>query len=254
MFAEERKLKIIELLKEKKKLTVPELSEYFKVSSATIRGDLNELEASNLAIRTHGGAILKTKSGFELTSKQKEVSNQEAKIAISHLALNYIEEHDTIILDSGTTTLELAKLLYKRKDLTVVTNDIKIASILDDFDGIEVVLLGGIVRKGFNCTIGNHSFHLLRELSVDKAFMGCNSFSLEKGASTPNILHSEVKREMISISGKTLLLVDSTKFGKKSFARFAPLDKIDIILTDTISKKSKIQLEQDGISVISAVK
>ncbi|MCK5702268.1 MAG: DeoR/GlpR transcriptional regulator [Cyclobacteriaceae bacterium] len=253
MFAEERKIKIIELLKEKKKITVPELCEYFKVSSATIRGDLNELEKSNLAIRTHGGAILKTKAGFELTSKQKQVSNQKAKIVISHLALNYIEDHDTIILDSGTTTLELAKLLYKRIDLTVVTNDINIASVLDDFEGIEVVVLGGVLRKGFNCTIGNNSHQQLRELSVDKAFMACNSFSMEKGASTPNILHSEVKREMISISSKTFLLVDSTKFGKKSFSQFAPLDKIDIIITDTISKKSKIQLEQDSISVISVV-
>ena len=250
MFAEERKIKIIEILKEKKKITVPELSECFKVSRSTIRGDLNELENSNLVVRTHGGAILKNKKSFELNSKQKETSNQEAKIVIAHLALKYIEESDTIILDSGTTTLELAKLLYQFKNITVVTNDIKIASILDDYENIKVILLGGIVRQGFNCTIGNSSYELLKRLKVDKAFMCCNSFSVDRGASTPDLQHAEVKMEMISSSLKTILLVDSSKFEKNSFVQFATLDRIDVIITEAISQADKMLLEQSEVGLI----
>ena len=130
LFAEERKGQILELLRQKSKLLVPELCDYFDVSPATIRNDLRDLENERKLKRTHGGAISLEKTSFELDSRHKEIRNMEQKRQIAACAAKLIEDGDTIILDTGTTTLELAKCLSGKRDLTIVLNDIEIASLL----------------------------------------------------------------------------------------------------------------------------
>ncbi len=250
LFAEERKINIVEYIQKNKKATVPELCTFFDVSSATIRNDLRELENAGLILRTHGGAMVKSKTGFELTDKQKQSQSYNEKKRIGELALELIENGDTIILDTGTTTCELAKLLHTKTNINVVTNDYNIASILEDFTSVEVILMGGIVRKGFHCTVGIAGREMLSTLSVDKAFMGANSFSFEKGASTPDITHAETKKAMISITTKTILLCDSTKWGKNSFAHFLHAEALDVFVTDSISDINKRKLEELGVEVI----
>lgn len=254
MFAEERKLKILEFIEEYKKATVSQLCEHFTVSSATIRNDLRDLESANLLIRTHGGAMAKSKIGFELDSSQKKVRNLDKKQKIAEAAINLIEDGDTIILDTGTTTIELAKLLHRKRDITVVTNDLGITLLLEDVDSVNIVLMGGIVRKHFHCTVtyGTTGKDTLSGLNVDNAFMGVNSFCMKKGAMTPDICQAETKKLMISIAANVILLCHSTKFGNTSFAQFATLDQIDTIITENIDAKDFRKLEDSGIDVIVA--
>jgi len=250
IFAEERKIKILEIIKSRKKITVPELCEIFEVSGATIRNDLRELQKSGALTRTHGGAIEKVQTGFELKSNQRQVQNLPQKKAVAELALNLINDGDKIIIDTGTTTLELAKLLHEKQNLTVLTNDITIAGILEDFDSVEIFVLGGFLRKHFHCTISVPGQFIYTGLTVDKAFMGANSLSLVKGATTPDIGQAETKKALIKMANKVILLCDNSKMEQVSFAQFATLEDIDTIVTNDIDIDRKKQFEEQGIEII----
>jgi DeoR family transcriptional regulator, fructose operon transcriptional repressor len=253
MFVEERKQKILEHIADKRKATVLELCERFKVSSATIRNDLRDLEGAGLLVRTHGGAMVKSKTGLETDMSSRGIENLEAKRKIAELAIQLIDDGDTVVLDTGTTVLELARLLGSKRDITVVTNDLAIGLLLEDMESVRIVVMGGVVRKRFHCTVSpdTSSKELLAGLTVDKAFMGLNSFSLEKGASTPDLSHAEMKKRMMSIAAKVVLLFDASKIGRNSFARFAALDEIDSVVTDTIAESDRRTLEENGIEVLS---
>jgi DeoR family fructose operon transcriptional repressor len=252
LFAEERKQKILDIVKQSEKVTVDQLCALFNVSSSTIRNDLRELENLNLLRRTHGGAI-KSKAGYELDTKTKEGQNQNEKGKIGDFALNMIDDGDTILLDTGTTTMELAKRLSVKDSLTVVTNDIQIAGCLENFENINIIFIGGVIRKKYHCTVGTWGSKMLSEITVDKAFMGANGISTKKGASTPDIYHAEIKRSMISIANKIILLCDSSKVGRNSFVQFAGLQQIDTIITDEgIDKDDKVDFESNGIEVLIA--
>ena len=252
LFVEERKMKILEFIEEHRKATVIELCQQFKVSSATIRNDLRDLETAGLLIRTHGGAMVRTKTGLEPDMSLRKVQNLEEKRRIAEAALRLVEDGDTIILDTGTTTYELARLLGEKRNLTVVTNDLPIALLLEDFESVRVVLVGGMVRKKFHCTVASSfsGMNALSDLTVDKAFMAANGFSLEKGASTPDLNHSETKKLMISIAARVILLFDSSKMGRNSFAIFAPPDRIDAVVTDSLHEEERRQMEESGIEPI----
>lgn len=236
LFAEERRSEIVRLAALKGKVLVPELAEYFGVSAATIRGDLRELEQSGFVRRTHGGAMVQDvfRAGFEPDHKGKVVRQSGQKRAIALKALEFVEDGDILILDTGTTTLEMARLLAGRRNVTVVVNDLEIAACLEACDGITVVLIGGSLRKQFQCTVGPFAVDLLSELNVDKAFMATNSLSLEKGCTTPDIAQAEVKKAMIGVSAQTILLCDSSKWERNAFVQFAPLPLLDLIITDSL--------------------
>jgi DeoR family fructose operon transcriptional repressor len=252
LFVEERKQKILEHIATHRKATVVELCDLFRVSSATIRNDLRDLEAEGLLVRTHGGAMTKSKTGLEQDMIARGVQNLDAKRSIAEAAVRMVEDGDMIVLDTGSTVLELARRLDRKRDITVVTNDLAIASLLEDHESVKIVFLGGTVRKRFHCTLFHDlaSRGLLEGLTVDKAFMGLNSFSLEKGASTPDIGHAETKKLMITIAAKVVLLFDSSKMGRNSFAQFAAIDEVDSIITDAISETDRKALEDTGIEVI----
>lgn len=252
MFAEERKLKIIDLLNQNKKVTVTELVRLFNVSSATIRSDLRELNDKGQIIRTHGGAIAETGAGYEPDTAQKRDLNLAAKQQIAQIAIGLINPGDTVIFDTGTTTLELARLLTQRQRITAVTNDLEIARVLEEMRSISVVMLGGELRKNFHCTVGAAGIDMLDRLSVDKAFMGTNSLSLSKGASTPNIQQAEIKKAMIASAQKVILLCSRRKLGKDSFVHFASLDQIDTLITESIDDSEKFEFEERGVEVLTA--
>ena len=251
MFAEERKLKIIDILNQNKKVTVTELVHLFNVSSATIRSDLRELNNKGQIIRTHGGAIIESGAGFEPHTEQKRDLNLAAKQQIARLAVDLINDGDTVIFDTGTTTLEFAKLLNQRRRVKAVTNDFEIARVLEEMNSIGVLMLGGEVRKKFHCTVGAAGIEMLAQLSVDKAFMGTNSLSISKGASTPNIQQAETKKAMITSAKKVILLCSSRKLGRDSFAHFASLDQIDTLVVEQIDDNEKFKFEERGVEVLT---
>jgi DeoR family transcriptional regulator, fructose operon transcriptional repressor len=254
VFVEERKQAIADYVLTKRKATVAELCMRFDVSSATIRNDLRDLEQNGALIRTHGGAIVQEKARYEPEAKEKEIHHSNEKKLIAALALTKIEDGDTIIVDTGTTTQELAYILNSKHDITVLTNDLVIALYLEDHPSTSVHLLGGVVRKHFHCTVGPNAVDSLKFLTVDKAFIGTNCFSTDKGGTAPDFLQAELKRQMISIATKVYMLVDSSKIGKNSFIQFAPIDKIDCLITDSIGDEDRELLEESGVEVLVAGK
>jgi len=252
VFCAGRRTRILELIHERKKLTVNDLCELLHVSAATVRGDLRDLGREGLLVRTHGGAIEKSRASFELTSSKRSTVNLAAKQAIAKAAERFVEEGDTILLDTGTTTLELARRLVSLRRVTVVTNDLEIAQILEEVPGAEVVLLGGSLRKGYHCTIGPAGLRMTRDLRVDKAFIATNSLSPDAGATTPDLQQAETKKAMIAIARKVILLSDSSKIGMESFARFADLDQIDVLVTEHLGDETRAVFEEQGIEVVVA--
>ena len=233
MFAEERQEKILEMLKVNKRVSNTELIKKFGVSGTTIRIDLTELEQKGLLSTTHGGAIL----------KEDPVYGEDS--------ISSRRDGDTILLDSGTTALDLAELLKDIHNLTVITNDLQIALKLQKYSEIHLILLGGRVRTSFECTVGGMGIRALEELSVDKVFMTTNALSLQKGATTPNLDNAEIKREMMKIGNQRYLLCDSSKIGTKTVCSFAKIEEFDVIITDDkISKELKDSIEKLHIEVI----
>lgn len=252
LFAEERQHKIIELLDRKSKVNVLELTALFEVSAATVRSDLRHLEKEGKLIRTHGGALSESKASFEPGTVAKRDVNIAVKKRLASAAAKMIEEGDTIILDAGTTTCHLAKLITQR-NLTVVTNDLEIARVLADSQTVTTIMLGGMIRPKVNCTIGGPTLKMLEELSVDRAFMGTNSFSFVKGATTPNLEQAAVKRSMIGCATEVVLMCSQRKMNRKSFAQFASLEEIDSLVIDTVTDEQKRKLDEQNIQVIIAL-
>jgi len=240
------------MIRQRKKVTVHELCKTLRVSPATVRGDLRDLDQEGLLVRTHGGALEKSRAGFEQISSRRRTENLAAKQAIAAEAKNLVEEGDTIVLDTGTTTLELAYHLKSYRELTVVTNDLEIARALEDAAGVQVVLLGGTLRKGYHCTTGPVGVRAVEDLRADKAFMATNSMSVESGATTPDIHQAETKRAMIAIARKVVFLCDSSKIGRESFVRFAELGKIEVLITDRTSEEDRRRFEEQGVEVLVA--
>lgn len=249
-FAEERKQKIMEMLSANQKIAIPELCDYFGVSPATIRNDLNDLQGAGLLRRTHGGAILSRQVSYE-NVLNRDVEQRPAKQAFAHYALSLISDGDTILLDTGTTTMELARLLSSRHSLTIVTNDIGIAQYLENHCEANIVMLGGYLRRGMHCTVGPLAVQALADLKVDKAFIGTNGLTLD-GLSTPDIYQADVKKSMISVANQVIVLADSSKLGNASFQRFAKLKDFDMLITDTGADIRELnKFREMGIEVVA---
>ena len=233
LFTTERRHDILTQLKMKKKLLVTDLCAQYNVSQTTIRTDLNSLEKDGFLKRTHGGAILNAAVSFELNSFQKEQKNIEEKMRIARIAAEQIHDNEIIALDTGTTTYCLAELLSEKKGLTIVTTDIQIATLLENEPQITVILAGGLLRKGFSCTIGAITNNILSSLKVDTVFLAANAVSIDGSLSTPDIEQAQVKKSLINMASRRVLLCDSSKFASSSFAAFANLKDIDLVITDT---------------------
>lgn len=251
LFAEERKSKIVEYLEKHKKATVQQLCDHFSVSSATIRNDLRALEQQGRIDRAHGGALTRSRTGYEVDIGSR-VNRLDEKRAIAGRALEFIDDGDTIILDSGTTVRELARRLDQRKHLTIITDDLRTALILEEQPTNTIIVLGGILRQQYHCTFGDAARLQLSELAVDKAFMAANSVSPSFGASTPSLQTSELKQAMIRSASQVILLCDQNKLNRSSLARFAKCEDIDILVTDYITETNSAELQEYGVDVVVA--
>lgn len=250
VFAEERKQMIVELVNRQVKATVASLCEEFGVSPATVRNDLRELEFAGLLKRTHGGAIRNKKTSYEKIYEERLVYRKEEKHAIGKAAAAMVQEGDTIIMDTGTTTLEMARFLTDVSRLTVVTNDLGIASYLNRNSNADLLVVGGFLRKHFNCFCGPLTVSALEGLSVDKAFISSDGVSVEKGITTPNVDISMVRRAFIDRADEKILLVDHSKFGKTAFVKCADLSEIDVVVTDEkADKKYLARMREEGVEI-----
>ncbi|MCL2197748.1 MAG: DeoR/GlpR family DNA-binding transcription regulator [Defluviitaleaceae bacterium] len=254
LFAEERRHEIAKLLSDNAKLLTPSLCKTFDVSPATIRNDLRTLEREGILKRTHGGAIPAGKTAYELIGKSKEVECIEEKRKIAMFAETLVEDGDTIVLDTGTTTMELAKLLTDKENLTVVTSDIKIALYLEENSSANIYLLGGMIRRNFHCAMGAETINQLKGLSTDKAFIAVNALSVEKGFTTPSIELANVKAAMVATGATAVFLADSQKLNRASFAQIVSLDKAHIIVTDSKADRNfinRLKSENKHLEVVA---
>jgi DeoR/GlpR family transcriptional regulator of sugar metabolism len=234
MLANQRRQKILELIREDGHAKVVDLSRIFKVTEVTIRQDLERLEKDGSVIREHGGAYLKdidlNVRNFTLQNQEK---NPDEKKAIARKAAEFIHDGDSIILDSGSTTSELAKLLGERRNLTVITNALNIALMLGAQAGINVNVTGGEFKAPTLSLTGQKAADFFQNLHVDKLFLATAGIALKSGLTYPGISDICVKRAMIESANETYLVADSTKIGKTSFASLGPLSLIDYLITDS---------------------
>ena len=254
MFAEERRRKITAYVQEKTRVTVDELCDVFDVSPATVRNDLNQLHEEGQLKRTHGGAIANTKVGFELFSEQKDKMNQIEKQMIAREAVKLVHEGDSIALDSGTTVMELAKLLGSFKNLRVVTWDLAIAAWLDMHTQVSLFFIGGEVRKGHHYTTGHTFRDFLPKLNVDIFFMSANGIDAVQGITTPQVETAMIKEMILQGSARAYLLSDSTKIGKVAFVKFADLRDVELLITDDGCDEESISRIQNAGTRVQIVK
>lgn len=239
----ERLEKIKEYIDEKGTVTISELTEVFKVSKATILRDLKRLDEQNLIIRAHGGATKVSKgTRFEPRHALKEKEAVDKKKHIAKYAKKFIFPGETIMLDSGSTTLMLAFQILQMENITVITNDIKIAMTLTENDNIDLVVLGGQRRKGVYSLIGPFTENIISNLNVDKVFLGADAVDIEKGITNSNIDETNIKKAMIDISKEVILLADSRKFNKTAFTKIADINVLDKIITDDGLEKTDRRL------------
>ena len=231
MFAEERHAKIIQLIKAGPPVKVIELSILFTVSEATIRRDLQELENLGLLQRTHGGAVSPQLS-IERSFHDREVFQLDAKRQIALTAANMVEDGETILLDAGTTTREIARALCGKR-LTVATNSMDVAFIFAEEPDIEVILLGGTWRKSINSLVGPLTNSMLQLFCFDKVFIAANAVDYLLGASTPTLVEAETKRAMLKAAKTSILVADHSKFDQKAFAKICNLHELSMIITDS---------------------
>lgn len=251
MFFEERQQKISEMLKQRSSLKVNELSSLFNVSESTIRRDLKEMEEAGLLSRTHGGAVGFSVSNIEPTYKEKEASNQDEKVIIGEIAAQMIKDGDAIILDSGTTTLEIAKKITA-KDISIITNSIDIAAVISQLENVNLFITGGNLRFTTRAMVGHITEEVLKNFRVDKAFIGANGISLEAGITTPNLAEAKTKKTMMDVSNKVIIVADSTKFNKVNLSVIAPVSQITSIITTTnVDKEILKEFENLGLEVIT---
>ncbi len=249
----ERRSIIINELNLKGKVSVSELSNMFKVSAVTIRNDLSQLEQKNVLIRARGGALKLDPVGIDYPISEKDKIHIEAKKLIGAKASEFVNEQDTIMIDSGTTAMELVRNLADHKELTVITNALNIANQLSKNSNINVIIPGGFLRKKSFSLIGTPAEKSFRNYYCDKLFLGVDGLDIDFGLTTPNIEEAHLNSTMIDMSNQVIVLADSSKLFKRSLAYICPVSKIDILITDNeISKDKKNALENLGIKVVIA--
>lgn len=253
MKAVERQKLILQIIAEHGAVSVTDLAERFDVSDMTIRRDLSALERASLLRRIHGGAVGARGRSYEPPVLSRVQESRSAKQAIGAFAATLVHEGDSIALDIGTTTLEMARHLTRLRDITVLTNCLPIANLLTDQPGIRLMVCGGIVRPGEHSLIGPVAEYTFSRFYIDKAFIGIGGVDLKAGLTEYNLEDAEVKRRMIENSRSCILLTDSSKFGRKTFASVAPLSVLDAVVTDDgLDEAYHNALVEAGITVYVA--
>jgi DeoR family transcriptional regulator, aga operon transcriptional repressor len=246
----ERHQYILSKLKREGKVNVLDLCMDLNVSSVTIRKDLKLLEDKHLLYRTHGGATSSNPYTIDLPVNEKEKIRSQEKSGIGALAAALIEPNDCIIIASGTTVLSLAKHIQPEGTLTVITAALNVATELNRHPDIEVLVLGGILRKSSSSATGMYAEKILEDFSCSKLFLGVDGIDPDFGLTTTHIQEAQLNRKMIAASQKTIVLADSSKFGKRGFGRICGLEDVEQVITDSgISGHMLETLKGMGIEV-----
>ncbi|GAB3009633.1 DeoR/GlpR family DNA-binding transcription regulator [uncultured Cyclobacterium sp.] len=253
MLPKQRKEKILALLKEDGSAKVIDLARIFKVTEVTIRQDLEKLEKNGFVIREHGGVHLKNVEDQVRNFSLIHQDNLKKKEIIAEKCLEFIQPGDTIILDSGSTTTEIAKKIINIKGLTVITNALNIALMLGANPNIDIIMTGGEFKAPTLSLTGQKAADFFKGLNVQKLFLATAGISLKSGLTYPSLSDLVVKKAMIDAADITYLVADSSKIGKSAFASLGALSLIDYIITDEgVENKHKEVFKENEIQLIIA--
>jgi len=251
MMAEERRTQILQTVRSVGRVRVNELANRFSTSAVTIRNDLNELHQRGLVLRSHGGAVLPDKILRESPVHERLKAHSDEKRRIGAMAATLINDGETIILDSGTTTLEIARQLKKKQGLHIITNGVNIAAELLDARDAQVFIVGGTVRGESASISGRFTEEMFDQFSADKLFLSGAGCDLDFGVSGANLEETMVNRAMLRISREIILVADASKFSKRSMSRIAPFAEIDTVISDTsLSEEIQTKLRAQGCNLI----
>lgn len=250
---DERRRRILEILERESKVRVVDLSRRFSISEVTIRNDLGELEEAGLLERVHGGAVRSHKAYYSMTLKERMRTNEAEKRRIAAHISSLISEGDTLMMDSGTTTLYLAKELKGIKDLTLVTNSLAVAEELGYRDDAHVILIGGSLDPRYQFTYGDDAVCQLRKYKADIMVVSADGASVEDGLTTHHYHEAEVSRQMMARANKAIAAVDFSKVGRGSFAHIADVKALDVLVTDDKADREELErIRASGVKVTIA--
>jgi DeoR family transcriptional regulator of aga operon len=251
LLIEERRRRIRELLREEGRVTVESLATRFGTSQVTIRADLSVLETAGALTRTHGGALRRMEETDEPLGV-KQLQHHDEKVRIAHAAAALIRDGETIILDSGTTTAEVARAIGKLdlKSVNVITNALNVAALLMDIPSVRLIVPGGILRRESNSLSGHMAEAALANLQADRLYLGADGIDPEIGVMTPHLQEAELNAQMIRISRQVVVVADSSKLIRRNISLIAKVEQLNMLITDRAAPDPAVeQLRQRGVEV-----
>ena len=255
MYPEERQQAIAATVMSQGRASVADLAQAYDVTTETVRRDLAVLDRAGLLRRVHGGAVpVRALHLVEPSVDERESTRAGHKHAIASAAAEFIPQSGaTVLFDAGTTTARVAALLPPDRELLIVTNSVPIAARLASLTSVSLQLLGGQVRGLTQATVGERAVGMLESLRVDIAFIGTNGISVRHGLSTPDPGEAAVKRAMVECANFVVVVADSSKIGREEFVSFAPIDRVDVLVTDSeITPADHADLTDHGVDVVVA--
>lgn len=249
-FSLERQNRLQAWVEERRRVSVPEIAEHFAVSLATVRRDLETLAAQGKVQRVHGGAVALRRAPPEPPVVQRNVEQADEKQRIAAAAADLVRDGETIFLGSGTTAAAVADCLRHHRHLTVFTNSLTVVNALQNAAGVTVTLLGGAVRMSEGSLIGPLTMQALATLRAVRVIMGIRAIDLDEGLTNNYLEESLVDREILRIASETIVVADHSKCGRVSTVFVAPLDAVDLLITDDQTPEPFVTaLRQRGVQV-----
>lgn len=242
LLVEERRRRILELFEDQERVTVEELVLRFSVSAVTIRGDLDALADIGAVVRSHGGALKRAAAPEDVPITVKETLHHSEKVRIGHAAAQMIKDGETVMLDSGTTTAEIARQIrfLKLRSLNVITNALNIAMELANLPHVRLIMIGGVLRQMSYSLAGPPAEATLRGLHADRLFLGIDGLDPEIGLMTPDVVEAQLNAVMIQVSREVVVVADASKFQRRSLSVIAKIDAVHKLITDSATSPAVI--------------
>ncbi|HKV65379.1 MAG TPA: transcriptional repressor AgaR [Rhodanobacteraceae bacterium] len=254
LLVEERRRRIVDQVDQEGRATVGELAKHFNVSAVTVRGDLEALARIGAITRSHGGALPAAVARADTPLTIKETRHLAEKRRIGAAAAKLIHDGETIILDSGSTTVEIARCIRQRpwQALTVITNALNIAMELAGLPGVRVMMLGGMLRPTSYSLTGSQAEQTLAKLSANRLFLGVDGLDLQVGVTTPDPEEATLNALMVRVSRETVAVLDASKLGQRSLSVIVPVEQLQIVITDASAQRETLDnLRERGVRVLS---
>jgi DeoR family transcriptional regulator of aga operon len=249
----ERQNNILHWINQRNRITIGEVCEFYSVSEATARRDLETLAARGKVQRVHGGAISIEKAPPEMPILQRQVDQISEKQRIGSLAASLVHDGETVFLGSGTTVLEVARNLKDRQNLTVITNSLPVIILMSEYSNITVVCIGGLLRPSEFSFIGHMAEQVLAEVRADKVFIGVRAINLKEGLTNDYLPETLTDRAILNIGKQNVVVADHTKFGRTSTVLLVPIQHIHTLVTSSETPPDVLnEIARENIQVIIA--